>query len=88
MLEGLPPEARIGIWVFEWYWVQPEVPHVKGFVANIRKVNSGKVPTALTCSTTAGSSIRAPQPILPRTRERVRALAGPSAEAWSDAEVE
>ena len=24
-LEGLPPEARIGIWMFEWYWKQPGV---------------------------------------------------------------
>src|SRR5271166_1778491 len=27
-LEGLPPEARIGVWVMEWYWNQPGVPHV------------------------------------------------------------
>jgi branched-chain amino acid transport system substrate-binding protein len=46
VLEGLPPEARIGTWVFEWYWVQPKVPHVAEFVAEIRKVNGGKVPTA------------------------------------------
>jgi branched-chain amino acid transport system substrate-binding protein len=46
VLEGLPPEARIGTWVFEWYWKQPNVPHVKEFVAAIRKVNGGKVPTA------------------------------------------
>ena len=46
MLEGLPPDARIGTWVFEWYWNQPKVPHVKEFVAAIRKVNGGKVPTA------------------------------------------
>jgi branched-chain amino acid transport system substrate-binding protein len=46
VLEGLPPNARIGTWVFEWYWVQPNVPHVKQFVAAIRKMNSGKVPTA------------------------------------------
>jgi branched-chain amino acid transport system substrate-binding protein len=46
VLEGLPPNARIGTWVFEWYWVQPNVPHVKEFVAAIRKMNSGKVPTA------------------------------------------
>jgi branched-chain amino acid transport system substrate-binding protein len=46
VLEGLPPNARIGTWVFEWYWNQPNVPHVKEFVANIRKVNNGKVPTA------------------------------------------
>ena len=46
MLEGLPPEARIGTWVFEWYWVQPKVPHVADFVAAIRKVNDGRAPTA------------------------------------------
>ena len=46
VLEGLPPDARIGNWVFEWYWVQPNVPHVAEFVADIRKVNNGKVPTA------------------------------------------
>jgi branched-chain amino acid transport system substrate-binding protein len=46
VLEGLPPEARIGTWVFEWYWKQPGVPHVKEFVAEMRKVNHGKVPTA------------------------------------------
>ncbi len=46
VLEGLPPEARIGTWVFEWYWKQPGVPHVEEFVAAIRKVNNGKVPTA------------------------------------------
>src|SRR6185312_11075878 len=45
-LEGLPPEARIGNWMFEWYWKQPGVPHVERFVADIRKRNDGKVPTA------------------------------------------
>jgi len=45
-LEGLPPEARIGIWMFEWYWKQPGVPAVEKFVTDIRKVNGGKVPTA------------------------------------------
>lgn len=45
-LAGLPPEARIGIWMFEWYWKQPGVPNVEKFVADIRKVNGGKVPTA------------------------------------------
>jgi branched-chain amino acid transport system substrate-binding protein len=47
VLEGLPPEARIGNWVFEWYWNQPKTPHVKEFVAAIRK-KTGKVPTART----------------------------------------
>jgi branched-chain amino acid transport system substrate-binding protein len=46
VLDGLPSEARIGTWVFEWYWNQPKVPHVKEFVAAIRKRNGGKAPTA------------------------------------------
>jgi branched-chain amino acid transport system substrate-binding protein len=46
-LEGLPPEARVGTWVFEWYWKQPNVPHLDPFVATIRK-KTGKVPTART----------------------------------------
>ena len=45
-LEAMPPEARVGIWMFEWYWKQPGVPGVDKFVADIRKVNGGKVPTA------------------------------------------
>src|SRR6202140_5520710 len=45
-LEALPPEARVGNWMFEWYWKQPGVPHVEKFVADIRKQNGGKVPTA------------------------------------------
>ena len=45
-LEAMPPEARVGVWLFEWYWKQPGVPHVEKFVADIRKVNNGKVPTA------------------------------------------
>jgi branched-chain amino acid transport system substrate-binding protein len=48
VLLGLPPEARIGTWVFEWYWNQPNVPHVKEFVADIRKASGGHVPTART----------------------------------------
>ena len=52
VLEGLPPEARIGTWVFEWYWNQPGVPYVAEFVADIRKryktklAPNGAVPTA------------------------------------------
>ena len=44
---GLPPEARIGTWVVEWYWNQPGVAGVKEFVDAIRK-KTGKVPTART----------------------------------------
>jgi branched-chain amino acid transport system substrate-binding protein len=46
-LEGLPPEARVGTWVFEWYWNQPGVPHVAEFVEAIKK-KTGRVPTART----------------------------------------
>jgi branched-chain amino acid transport system substrate-binding protein len=47
-LESMPTEARVGIWMFEWYWKQPGVPGVENFVAEIRKRNNGKVPTART----------------------------------------
>jgi branched-chain amino acid transport system substrate-binding protein len=47
-LLGLPPEARVGTWVFEWYWNQPGVAHVDEFVAKIRKKTGGNVPTART----------------------------------------
>jgi branched-chain amino acid transport system substrate-binding protein len=32
--------------MFEWYWKQPGVPGVEKFVADIRKMNGGNVPTA------------------------------------------
>jgi branched-chain amino acid transport system substrate-binding protein len=48
VLIGLPPEARTGTWVFEWYWKQPNVPHVDQFVADVRKRSGGHVPTART----------------------------------------
>jgi len=47
-VEAMPPEARIGIWMFEWYWKQAAVPGVEQFVAETRKRNDGKVPTART----------------------------------------
>ena len=46
VLRGLPPNARIGTWVFEWYWNQPGVPHVEEFNAAIKKKTGGKNPTA------------------------------------------
>src|SRR3984957_6856841 len=48
VLKGLPPEALIGDWCFEWYWKQAGVPHVEEFVADIRKRTNGAVPTART----------------------------------------
>jgi branched-chain amino acid transport system substrate-binding protein len=44
-LWGLPPEARIGTWVFEWYWNQPNVPQVAAFNDAIKQA-TGHVPTA------------------------------------------
>ena len=46
VLNGLPPEARIGSWVFEWYWNQPNIKGLPEFIAAIRKRTGGKVPTA------------------------------------------
>jgi branched-chain amino acid transport system substrate-binding protein len=46
-LEGLAPEARIGVWVMEWYWNQPGVPHVAEFVEATKK-RTGRAPTART----------------------------------------
>lgn len=45
VVEGLPPEARAGAWVMEWYWNQPGVAHVDKFVDAVRK-KTGRVPTA------------------------------------------
>jgi branched-chain amino acid transport system substrate-binding protein len=45
VIEGLPPEARIGTWVAEWYWNQPGVAHVAEFVDAMKK-KTGRVPTA------------------------------------------
>jgi branched-chain amino acid transport system substrate-binding protein len=54
-LAALPPDARIGVWMFEWYWKQSGTPqeqaqqqHVTDFVADVRKRTGGKVPTART----------------------------------------
>ncbi|MDR3376147.1 MAG: ABC transporter substrate-binding protein [Ancalomicrobiaceae bacterium] len=48
VLLGLPPEARVGTWVFEWYWNQPGVAGVAEFVDKIRRKSGGHVPTART----------------------------------------
>ncbi len=48
-VEAMPPEARIGIWMFEWYWRQAAgTPGLETFIADIRKRADGKVPTART----------------------------------------
>jgi len=46
-VEAMPPEARVGVWMFEWYWKQPAgTPGLDDFIAEIRKRTGGKVPTA------------------------------------------
>jgi branched-chain amino acid transport system substrate-binding protein len=48
-VEAMPPEARVGIWMFEWYWKQPgNTPGLDQFIAEVRKRSDGKVPTART----------------------------------------
>jgi branched-chain amino acid transport system substrate-binding protein len=47
VLDDLPPEARIGSWVFEWYWNQPDMAPVAAFADGIAK-KTGKMPTART----------------------------------------
>ena len=42
---AVPKEAQAGWWVMEWWWNQPDVPHVAEFVAAFRKA-VGKTPTA------------------------------------------
>jgi len=44
-LRAVPAEARIGWWTMEWWWDQPDNPHVKTFVADIKKA-TGRTPTA------------------------------------------
>jgi branched-chain amino acid transport system substrate-binding protein len=40
-LAALPPEARLGWGVMEWWWDQPKQPHVKEFVDRYRELHSG-----------------------------------------------
>jgi len=44
-LRAVPPEALIGWWTMEWWWDQPDNPHVKAFVADISKI-TGQKPSA------------------------------------------
>ncbi len=49
VLRALPPEARVGWSVLEWWWDQPNTPHVKEWVAAYRKAYpDGSYPSART----------------------------------------
>jgi branched-chain amino acid transport system substrate-binding protein len=44
-IRSVPKEAQAGWWTMEWWWDQPNVPHVAEFVADFRK-GVGKTPSA------------------------------------------
>ncbi|HUC19415.1 MAG TPA: ABC transporter substrate-binding protein [Acetobacteraceae bacterium] len=46
VLQALPAAARLGWWTFEWWWDQPNQPHVADFVAAYKAASGGKVPSA------------------------------------------
>ncbi len=46
IVAALPVEARFGWWTFEWWWNQPNVPHVKEFVSAYTKRYKGVYPSA------------------------------------------
>jgi len=49
VLRALPHEAKQGWWTLEWWWDQPNTPHVKEWVAAYQKANSdGTYPSART----------------------------------------
>ena len=49
VLRALPKEAKLGWWTLEWYWNQPNTPHVKEWVAAYQKANpDGTWPSART----------------------------------------
>ena len=44
-IRAVPEAARIGWWTMEWWWNQPDNPHIKSFVADVKKA-AGQTPTA------------------------------------------
>jgi branched-chain amino acid transport system substrate-binding protein len=44
-LRAVPDEARLGWWTMEWWWDQPNNPHVSDFAAEIKK-RTGRAATA------------------------------------------
>jgi branched-chain amino acid transport system substrate-binding protein len=49
VLAALPKEAKVGWWTLEWWWDQPNTPHVKEWVAHYQKTYNDKTyPSART----------------------------------------
>lgn len=44
-LRAVPNEARLGWWTMEWWWDQPNIPHVKEFAAAVKAI-TGRGATA------------------------------------------
>lgn len=44
--QALPEAARYGWWTMEWYWKQPNTPHVADFVKRYSAAHKGEYPTA------------------------------------------
>ena len=44
-LRAVPDAARVGWWTMEWWWDQPNTPHVKEFNAEIKQ-RTGRAATA------------------------------------------
>ena len=44
-IRAVPDGARVGWWTMEWWWDQPDTPHVKEFNDAIKQ-RTGRVPTA------------------------------------------
>ena len=44
-LRAMPDEARVGWWTMEWWWDQPDTPHVKEFNDDIKQ-RTGRAATA------------------------------------------
>jgi len=44
-IRAVPPEARVGWWTMEWWWDQPDTPHVKEFNDDIKQ-RTGRAATA------------------------------------------
>lgn len=67
---AVPADAQAGWWVMEWWWDQPNVPHVAEFVAGIRKQGSKFVSARHWMGFVSVQSVRL-------AAERAKSLEGP-----------
>jgi branched-chain amino acid transport system substrate-binding protein len=78
-LQALPPAARYGWWTMEWYWKQPNNPHVATFVEAYKAANKGQYPSARSWygyATTHAISLAVTQAKSTDTLKVVRAMEG------------